>query len=297
MGTPSARRRTRWWLPLLILLIASAAATALIAAKPKPDPVIVSERAWLVSTQAVERGRGHPLDAQAHAQGLGRVRFEDEDLVRMLIMIELAEDAAVGARAVDVLGLADPVIDVAITPNRGDCFSVLGMAREVAALTGAALKSADLASPKVTSNESVAVELPEPDGVRPLGQVAAFEFGGGPERIFRRDQRSGLTLRASAETEDFDGLLADVPALRSVGRLLVPAIRYHDGELKGILGYSDEPLVSRDFFKDSRSSIIDADSTMVTGENMVKIVSWYDNEWGYSSRLMDLVAYMVEKGL
>jgi glyceraldehyde 3-phosphate dehydrogenase len=70
-----------------------------------------------------------------------------------------------------------------------------------------------------------------------------------------------------------------------------------DGELKGILGYSDEPLVSRDFFKDSRSSIIDADSTMVTGENMVKIVSWYDNEWGYSSRLMDLVAYMVEKGL
>ncbi len=70
-----------------------------------------------------------------------------------------------------------------------------------------------------------------------------------------------------------------------------------DGELEGILGYSDEPLVSRDFFKDARSSIIDADSTMVTGDKMVKIVSWYDNEWGYSSRLMDLVAYMVEKGL
>ena len=57
---PQARRRTRWWLPLLILLIASAAATALIAAKPKPDPVSVAERAWLVSTQSVERGRYAP---------------------------------------------------------------------------------------------------------------------------------------------------------------------------------------------------------------------------------------------
>ncbi|MGB5493419.1 MAG: biotin/lipoyl-binding protein, partial [Sedimenticolaceae bacterium] len=57
---PQARRRRRWWLPLLILLMASAAATALIAAKPKPDPVSVAERAWLVSTQVVERARHAP---------------------------------------------------------------------------------------------------------------------------------------------------------------------------------------------------------------------------------------------
>ena len=57
---PRARRRRRWWLPLLILLMASAAATALIAAKPKPEPVSVAERAWLVSTQTVERARHAP---------------------------------------------------------------------------------------------------------------------------------------------------------------------------------------------------------------------------------------------
>ncbi|MFP4467252.1 MAG: type I glyceraldehyde-3-phosphate dehydrogenase [Candidatus Goldiibacteriota bacterium] len=64
----------------------------------------------------------------------------------------------------------------------------------------------------------------------------------------------------------------------------------------GILGYSDLPLVSRDYLNDSRSSIIDGMSTYVIG-NMVKILSWYDNEWGYSCRVVDLGDYMVEKGL
>lgn len=70
-----------------------------------------------------------------------------------------------------------------------------------------------------------------------------------------------------------------------------------EGELKGILGYSDEPLVSIDYRKDPRSSIIDGLSTMVIGDNLVKIISWYDNEWGYSHRIVDLLNYMVRKGL
>ncbi|MBS7528566.1 type I glyceraldehyde-3-phosphate dehydrogenase [Fusibacter paucivorans] len=70
-----------------------------------------------------------------------------------------------------------------------------------------------------------------------------------------------------------------------------------EGEMNGILGYSEEPLVSMDYKKDPRSSIIDALSTMVMGDNMVKILSWYDNEWGYSNRVVDLVTMMVEKGL
>ena len=70
-----------------------------------------------------------------------------------------------------------------------------------------------------------------------------------------------------------------------------------EGEMAGILGYSDEPLVSMDYKQDARSSIIDALSTMVMGDNMVKILSWYDNEWGYSNRVVDLVSLMVEKGL
>ena len=70
-----------------------------------------------------------------------------------------------------------------------------------------------------------------------------------------------------------------------------------EGELKGILGYCEEPLVSIDFKEDSRSSIIDSMSTMVMEDNLVKIVSWYDNEWGYSNRAVDLMEYVIKKGL
>lgn len=70
-----------------------------------------------------------------------------------------------------------------------------------------------------------------------------------------------------------------------------------EGALKGIMGYSDEPLVSVDYVGDDRSSIIDSLSTMVMGDNMVKVVSWYDNEWGYSNRIVDLAAYIGKKGM
>jgi glyceraldehyde 3-phosphate dehydrogenase len=67
------------------------------------------------------------------------------------------------------------------------------------------------------------------------------------------------------------------------------------GALKGILGVSDEPLVSSDFRGDSRSSIIDSLSTMVLGERMVKVIAWYDNEWGYSCRIADLTKFVAER--
>ena len=70
-----------------------------------------------------------------------------------------------------------------------------------------------------------------------------------------------------------------------------------EGELKGILGVSDLPLVSKDFNGDARSSIVDADLTMVMEGNMAKVVAWYDNEWGYSSRIVDLAVYMGKRGL
>jgi len=70
-----------------------------------------------------------------------------------------------------------------------------------------------------------------------------------------------------------------------------------EGPMKGILGYTEEPLVSIDFKEDPRSSIIDALSTMVLEDNMVKVVSWYDNEWGYSNRAVDLMEFVIKKGL
>ena len=68
-----------------------------------------------------------------------------------------------------------------------------------------------------------------------------------------------------------------------------------DGPMKGLLGYIDEELVSMDFKGDDRSSIIDAASTMVTGDRMLKVIAWYDNEWGYSCRVADLAAFMAQR--
>jgi glyceraldehyde 3-phosphate dehydrogenase len=70
-----------------------------------------------------------------------------------------------------------------------------------------------------------------------------------------------------------------------------------EGAMKGILNYTEEPLVSTDYTGDPASSTVDALSTMILGDNMVKVLAWYDNEWGYANRYADLAAYVVEKGV
>ena len=70
-----------------------------------------------------------------------------------------------------------------------------------------------------------------------------------------------------------------------------------EGKMKGILRYVDIPLVSKDFNGDSHSSIVDAELTMVIEDTLVKVISWYDNEWGYSSRVVDLIEYIISQGL
>ncbi len=74
-------------------------------------------------------------------------------------------------------------------------------------------------------------------------------------------------------------------------------LKASEGELKGILGYTTDPVVSTDMLHNSNSSIVDADLTKVIGGNLVKVVAWYDNEWGYSSRVVDLIGFFGEKGL
>ena len=68
-----------------------------------------------------------------------------------------------------------------------------------------------------------------------------------------------------------------------------------EGPMKGLLGYTEEELVSMDFKGDDRSSIVDAASTMVTGDRLLKVIAWYDNEWGYSCRVADLAAFMAAR--
>jgi len=70
-----------------------------------------------------------------------------------------------------------------------------------------------------------------------------------------------------------------------------------DGELKGILGFTEEELVSSDFKGNPLSSIVDSKLTKVVGQNTGKVISWYDNEWGYSNRVKDLILFLVKKGL
>ncbi len=69
------------------------------------------------------------------------------------------------------------------------------------------------------------------------------------------------------------------------------------GAMKGILAYTTDPVVSSDMLHNSNSSIVDADLTKMIGGNLLKVVAWYDNEWGYSSRVVDLIDLMGKKGL
>jgi glyceraldehyde 3-phosphate dehydrogenase len=67
------------------------------------------------------------------------------------------------------------------------------------------------------------------------------------------------------------------------------------GELKGILGYTDEDVVSSDFIGETRTSVFDAKAGIALSDTFVKLVSWYDNEWGYSCKVLDLIAHMATK--
>jgi glyceraldehyde 3-phosphate dehydrogenase len=104
----------------------------------------------------------------------------------------------------------------------------------------------------------------------------------------------GFALRVPTPTVsivDFVGELEKSASAQQVNAALKAAA---EGEMKGILGYSEEPLVSMDLKGDPRSSIVDGPLTNVMDGNMVKVVSWYDNEWGYSCRVVDLAKYLME---
>ena len=105
----------------------------------------------------------------------------------------------------------------------------------------------------------------------------------------------GFSLRVPTPTVSVVDFTADVSRPTTVEELNDAFRAAAAGPLKGILGVSDEPLVSTDFRGDTRSSIIDAASTMVLGGTMVKVISWYDNEWGYSCRVADLIAFVAAR--
>ncbi|MDQ3128369.1 MAG: type I glyceraldehyde-3-phosphate dehydrogenase [Chloroflexota bacterium] len=105
----------------------------------------------------------------------------------------------------------------------------------------------------------------------------------------------GFSLRVPTPTVSVVDFTATVGRDTSVEELNEAFRAAAAGPMKGILGVSDEPLVSMDFKGDTRSSIIDGANTMVIGGNMVKVIAWYDNEWGYSCRVADLVALVAAR--
>jgi glyceraldehyde 3-phosphate dehydrogenase len=105
----------------------------------------------------------------------------------------------------------------------------------------------------------------------------------------------GFSLRVPTPTVSVVDFTATVRRDTTVEELNAAFRTAASGPMAGILGVSDEPLVSSDFRGDSRSSIIDAASTMVLGGTMVKVIAWYDNEWGYSCRCADLIAMIAAK--
>jgi len=107
----------------------------------------------------------------------------------------------------------------------------------------------------------------------------------------------GFSLRVPTPTVSVVDFVAEMGKTATVAEVNGAFKAAAAGPLQGILGYTDEPLVSMDFKGDTRSSIVDGPSTMVIGGTMVKVVAWYDNEWAYSLRVADLAKLMADKGL
>jgi glyceraldehyde 3-phosphate dehydrogenase len=105
----------------------------------------------------------------------------------------------------------------------------------------------------------------------------------------------GFSLRVPTSTVSVVDFTADVGRSTSVEELNAAFRAAEAGPMDGILGVSNEPLVSSDFRGDSRSSIVDAPMTMVIGGTLIKVVSWYDNEWGFSCRVADLIGLVASR--
>jgi len=105
----------------------------------------------------------------------------------------------------------------------------------------------------------------------------------------------GMAVRVPTPNVSLIDLVVETEKRTTVEEVNAALKSAAEGQLKGILEYCEAPLVSRDFNGNPASSIIDALTTNVIGGNMVKVIAWYDNEWGYSNRLLDLVRYIARK--
>ena len=107
----------------------------------------------------------------------------------------------------------------------------------------------------------------------------------------------GISVRVPTPNVSLTDLVAELEKDVSADDVNAAFRKAANGDLKGILAYSEEPLVSADFKGNPHSSIVDAPFTKVIGGNTVKVLSWYDNEWGFSCRVKDLIHFIADRGL
>jgi glyceraldehyde 3-phosphate dehydrogenase len=115
-----------------------------------------------------------------------------------------------------------------------------------------------------------------------------------PELKGKLDGYSMRVPTPDVSVVDFVCILGKAATTEEVNAALKAA---SEGDLKGILGYTEDPVVSTDMLRNPNSSIVDAQLTKVLDGNLLKVVAWYDNEWGYSSRVVDLIGFLASKGL
>ncbi len=107
----------------------------------------------------------------------------------------------------------------------------------------------------------------------------------------------GMALRVPTPTVSIVDFVCELEREATPQEIAEAFRKAAEGDMKGILDYTEEPLVSTDFKGDTHSAVVDGLSTCVVGGNFVKVVAWYDNEWGYSYRVADLAYYMSQRGL
>ena len=154
------------------------------------------------------------------------------------------------------------------------------------------------------TNDQHVLDLPHPDLRRaraaainmiPTSTGAAKAIGLVlPELKGRLD---GYAMRVPTPNVSVVDLVAELKTPATDAEINAAMKAAAEGELKGILAYTEDPVVSSDMLQNPHSSIVDAQLTKVIGGNLAKVVAWYDNEWGYSNRVVDLVKFLGDKGL
>ena len=107
----------------------------------------------------------------------------------------------------------------------------------------------------------------------------------------------GYALRVPTPDVSVVDFVAELKVKTTASEINAAFKKAAEGSLKGILSYTEDPVVSTDMLHNKNSSIIDAELTKVLDGNLAKVVSWYDNEWGYSNRVVDLITFLGQKGL